>query len=266
MQSHAAAEIFPMMVGCDLDALVADIRDNGQREPIILHDGLILDGRNRFAACKVLGITPLTAEWDGHGTPEAFVVSMNLHRRHLNDGQRAMVAARLATRTRQESLIPNASNLAGKLEVQKSPSSMTAAEAGELLNVGRSSVLAAKRVLSDGAPEDIEAIEEGRKGVNSIYRDILGKPIKRKPRNDAPLSESGRNPERIQRRQMHADIWAQLSGALEALSGLPLSSDVAAIVASNFARTRSVDETLSRSLQWLKDFENDWRNRDQNAA
>ena len=126
MQSHPAAEIFPMMLGSDLDALVADIRDNGQREPVVLHEGLILDGRNRFAACQLLGIEPATMEWDGNGMPETFVISMNLHRRHLNDGQRAMIAARLATRTRQETLVPNAFQR-GKLEVQKSPSSMTAA-------------------------------------------------------------------------------------------------------------------------------------------
>ena len=39
-------------------------------------------------------------QWDGAGTPEAFVVSMNLHRRHLNESQGAMIAGRLATAKR----------------------------------------------------------------------------------------------------------------------------------------------------------------------
>ena len=96
MQSHRAAEIFPKMAGADFEALVDDIRQHGQREPIVVHDGLILDGRNRYQACLQLGIEPLTAEWDGTGTPEAFVISMNIHRRHLGSGQRAMIANRLA--------------------------------------------------------------------------------------------------------------------------------------------------------------------------
>ena len=33
------------------------------------------------------GVEPRYVEWDGQGTEAAFVISMNLHRRHLNEGQ-----------------------------------------------------------------------------------------------------------------------------------------------------------------------------------
>ena len=95
--SHPAAEIFPSMDGADFDALVADIRENGQREPVIMHDGMILDGRNRWRACLQLGIEAKVEPWDRKGTPQEFVISMNLHRRHLTISQRAMIAAGLAT-------------------------------------------------------------------------------------------------------------------------------------------------------------------------
>jgi len=74
LQPHPAASIFPMMSDADIEALVADIRTNGQREPIITTEGMILDGRNRARACEMLGIAPITAELDGKVTPEAFVV------------------------------------------------------------------------------------------------------------------------------------------------------------------------------------------------
>ena len=60
----------------------------------------ILDGRNSYRACLQLGLAPRFQPWDGAGTPEAFVVSNNLHRRHLNESQRALVAARLANAKR----------------------------------------------------------------------------------------------------------------------------------------------------------------------
>ena len=51
IQAHPVAAIFPMMQGDDFDELVADIREHGQREAILLHpDGTILDGRNRYQA------------------------------------------------------------------------------------------------------------------------------------------------------------------------------------------------------------------------
>jgi hypothetical protein len=79
-------------------SLVEDIRENGLREPIIVHEGKVLHGRHRLRACQELGVEPIVREWDGEcGTPEAFVASKNLLRRHLTESQRGMIAAELAT-------------------------------------------------------------------------------------------------------------------------------------------------------------------------
>ena len=50
IKPHPAAEAFPMMDDGRYGELLADIRENGQREPITLCDGMILDGRNRYKA------------------------------------------------------------------------------------------------------------------------------------------------------------------------------------------------------------------------
>jgi len=89
---HAAAEIFPQMDEGNFQELKDDIAANGQQEPIVTYQGQILDGRHRYRACTELGIEPLIREYEGDD-PWGFVVSMNLHRRHLKDSQRAMIAA-----------------------------------------------------------------------------------------------------------------------------------------------------------------------------
>jgi ParB-like chromosome segregation protein Spo0J len=93
---HQAAKLFPPMDAAAFKELKADIKANGQLSPIIVIGDLILDGSNRYRACLDLKIEPKTVEWDGSGgTPLAFVVAMNLKRRHLSASQRALIAARM---------------------------------------------------------------------------------------------------------------------------------------------------------------------------
>ena len=94
MKAHPYADILPLLEGEAFAALVADIKANGLMEPITVYQDMVLDGRNRLRACKAAGIEPKFLEFDGDD-PLAFVLSLNLHRRHLNKSQRGMVAARL---------------------------------------------------------------------------------------------------------------------------------------------------------------------------
>lgn len=149
MEVHAAADIFPLMSDADLAALVEDIRENGQREPIIVHGHLILDGRNRHRACLQLGIKPKLKEWDEVGTAAAYVISANLRRRHLNESQRAMIATRLATLERGQK----------KADAQICASSQN--DAADMLKVSRRSVQLAAVVQDKAAPELVSAVERG---------------------------------------------------------------------------------------------------------
>src|SRR6516164_3396880 len=95
LTAHPFAGITPLLEGEPFDELVADIRANGLIEPITVYEGMILDGRNRYSACEAAGVEPHFLEYDGDD-PLAFVLSMNVQRRHLDESQRAMIAARLA--------------------------------------------------------------------------------------------------------------------------------------------------------------------------
>jgi site-specific DNA-methyltransferase (adenine-specific) len=92
LKNHPAADAFPMMDAVRLGELKADIAVNGQREPITLCDGMILDGRNRYRACVELGIDPETREYIGD--PWAFAWSLNGARRDLEATVRALIFKR----------------------------------------------------------------------------------------------------------------------------------------------------------------------------
>jgi DNA modification methylase len=93
---HYAANIFPLDdAGPEFKAFVDDISRNGLNHPIVLHEGKILDGRRRHLACQQSGTEPKFVAWDGTGLPLDFVVSVNLHRRHLTPSQRAAIGLKL---------------------------------------------------------------------------------------------------------------------------------------------------------------------------
>lgn len=87
-----AADVFPMMVDEELQELAEDIKENGVREPIVIANGQLVDGRNRRAACKIAGVVPPTRELNGEDL-KAYVISANIHRRHMTKGQQAMAVA-----------------------------------------------------------------------------------------------------------------------------------------------------------------------------
>lgn len=94
LKSHPIADIFPMLSDDDLRGLSADIKANGQRDPIIVFQGKLLDGRNRYKACDLAGVVPRTTDFKGSKTEAMiFVWSTNFHRRHLTSSQAAMALA-----------------------------------------------------------------------------------------------------------------------------------------------------------------------------
>ena len=161
MEFHSIADLFPLMAAVELDELAADIREHGLREPIWLHpDGSILDGRNRFRACEIAGVAARFQTWDGEGAVAAFVVSLNLKRRHLTTSQRAMVAEKLATMTQ------------GTRTDLGQNCTMSAGQAADALNVGERSVKAARKVREHGDPALVSAVESGQKSVHAAEQEV----------------------------------------------------------------------------------------------
>ena len=110
---HPLCTLFPRLEGAEFAALRADIAANGQRVPITLHDGMILDGGNRYRACVDAGVEPVFVEFDGADIVSS-VLSANLHRRHLTTGQHAAIVSSVTNwAAAQPASRPKAGNIAG---------------------------------------------------------------------------------------------------------------------------------------------------------
>ena len=175
--------MFRLMQGADYEDLKSDIRANGLREPVWTFQGKIIDGRNRARACQDLGVEPATREWDGGGSLVAFVVSLNLHRRHLTSSQRAAAAAEMLPMLEREAkerqrthggTAPGRKTLGQKADGVKGKASQQAAR---LAGTNRQYVAEAKRIREQ-APDLFEQVRDGKLRVAQAREEL-----KRRVRN-----------------------------------------------------------------------------------
>jgi N6-adenosine-specific RNA methylase IME4 len=164
---HEYAEIFPPMNSKEFNELKRDIKENGLLDPIILYDGKILDGRNRYNACKEVGIEVKTKDYDGDN-PLQYVMSTNLKRRHLTDSQKAIVGTRY--KIHYAKLYPQGRNQYSE-DMELVPSASARDRAGDLVGVSGRYIDIAEEVLK-AKPEMEEKIMSGDIKLKQVYRDI----------------------------------------------------------------------------------------------
>lgn len=184
LEPHPLAKLFPLMSPEESNELRASIKAHGLRQPITLFEGKILDGINRWIACKRLGIRPKTVEFAG-SDPLAFVLDLNCYRRHLDVSQRALIAGRLAT-------LKWGGDRKGK--DQELNLSLDIPNAARALGVSSGSVKAARVVLEDGAPELVRAVDQKRLAISAARQ------LTRLPRRDQVRITAESNPKK--RRQL----------------------------------------------------------------
>lgn len=174
MEINEVCNLFPPMGDDEMRSLAEDIAKHGLREPIWTYQGKVIDGRHRLRACKTLEMEPKYREWDGEGSLLAFVVAQNLHRRHLSESQRAMLAAKLKPMFEEEVRKQLAANGKGKKtrkqRVQNfapSGEGKSRDKAAKTTGVSHTSVDFASKVLNNGAPELIAAVESDQVSVSA---------------------------------------------------------------------------------------------------
>jgi hypothetical protein len=154
LKPHPVAECFPMLPASELKELADDIKANGLRQNIVVYEGKILDGRNRHAACQIVGVPIENSITQYEGSdPVGYVISANLRRRHLEVGARAMIAAELATAT------------VGGDHSTNSTNGVSVAEVAKQMNVGTTSATIA-RAIQKADPKVAADVKSGRISLN----------------------------------------------------------------------------------------------------
>lgn len=184
-QFHEVANLFPMMDEQSFSELCRDIKKNGLIEPIWLHDGQIIDGRNRYKACLQESVEPKFREWGGEGSLVEFVVSLNLSRRHLNQSQKAAIALdilplleaeakermRRGGGDRKSEEYHKSGSTELDYPIKTSVTHKAAKQAADLVGASATRVYEMKRIARE-VPEQVEAIRRGEVTVDKVLRQI----------------------------------------------------------------------------------------------
>jgi hypothetical protein len=100
MPVHPVCDLFPLMRGSYLERLEGDILETGLVYPIVVHEGELVDGRNRLLACRRAHVKPRFVEWrdiySGAESLARWIWSINAERRHLTDDQYLAVQVALS--------------------------------------------------------------------------------------------------------------------------------------------------------------------------
>jgi ParB-like chromosome segregation protein Spo0J len=179
---HPIANIFPLVEGEEFEKLVAHIKEHKQREPILLApDGVtIVDGRNRFRACKVAGVTArfrmLPKKTTEHDIIE-IIVGANMRRRDLTVGQKTMIgleiapALEAAAKERQLSGLKKGKNASvGATLRQRKEIGRVDEQIARVSGVGARSVSKAKKVR-DTSKRLAEQVRTGEKSLDEAYKE-----------------------------------------------------------------------------------------------
>jgi ParB-like chromosome segregation protein Spo0J len=96
LEPHDLSKFFPPISEDDFNKLAADIKLHGLRQHIVLYQGKILDGNNRYRACELAGRKPTFADFTGiDADARNYVISANIHRRHLSREDRKAIVEML---------------------------------------------------------------------------------------------------------------------------------------------------------------------------
>jgi site-specific DNA-methyltransferase (adenine-specific) len=173
MTIHPVAALFPMLPEQELADLASDIKTNGLQQPIVMQGGTLLDGRNRLAACERAGVKPTFTEYKGD-SPVAFIIGVNLHRRHLDQGQKIALGIEIephfADEARKRMQVRKGNQPGASVEIvphlDKSRD-----QAARAVGVSGKTLSTAKAIKA-AAPDKFRAIIEGKLSVARAKKEV----------------------------------------------------------------------------------------------
>jgi N6-adenosine-specific RNA methylase IME4 len=177
---HELSTLFPLLETDKLNELADDIKSNGLQQPVVIYNNQILDGRNRFQACKIAGVTPSFTEYTGSNAI-SYVMSVNFHRRHLTATQKATVAVKLLPELEKQAKLRmqaelkqnkhRSDKIIGADNVLTGSRGESVVHASKIANVSKTYIQQASKIQEEN-PDLFKEMESGKKTIKEAHNEI----------------------------------------------------------------------------------------------
>ena len=169
LEQHELGKRFPRRSQDEFDALAKNIEEHGLLEPVVLHEGKVLDGWHRYEACLKVE-QPVRAVSPDIPDPWEYVISRNYHRRHLNTSQRALIAAESVNSKKGGD---RKTDQTAKLQIDPE---VTQADAARRFAVSGRTIADACKVLAEAEAEVVECVRDGEAAVSDAVKVVADAP------------------------------------------------------------------------------------------
>lgn len=159
----------------ELEMLEDNLKQDGCRDPLVLWDGILIDGHNRFEICTRLGIDFKTVQQPledrAHATE--WIIRNQFGRRNLVAFVRVKLALRLedVIRARAKANFGQRTDLP-QISAKGLVPVETREELAKLAGVSRATVSQVKQIEAHAAPEVQAKVEAGEITINSAFKTI----------------------------------------------------------------------------------------------
>lgn len=194
--------------------LVEDIKRQGVLEPVVMLDGMVLDGWHRYQACLEVGVETPTKPWrntDGMESAFAYAWGRNALRRHLTRAQRIDIVQK----THPELWAKVGNEPPGPRKDTTESVASSASQLADLAGVRPQDIRQAKRLETE-APDLYARTAGGERGLDLGTADAV-----RLQRKEAEKARDQRESKARQNMEWKNDFVAQLLRKVDAIKEIP---------------------------------------------
>lgn len=175
-ERHPISALFDVFDDDDLSDLTESIKKVGVIQSIVLSDGMVIDGWNRYRIARDLGIRADLRELTPEVDPRDFVKALNIARRHLTKSQKATMVVRL-NEWRPVGVQDDRTNEDD--QQQTATEEQMASQAG----VSKKTIQQAKQAESAGKGDEVLS---GKKSLQAVVDEIKQEEVEEPGDDDAP--------------------------------------------------------------------------------